>query len=587
MPGREEALDRARGYFAVPGLRSMAERVQGAVKSVSSKVDDVFTNYLRNTTTDQEILDFYGEGNVIGRKGIPADREQYIDDIHRRVRQGNYNVRPVVEQDSGSFGLLGKVNIEKRISDIPEANDPSSGRPWQMEFAKMNFPKNGGLTIAADRFLEDFRVPRGNTKDYSFRVSPNVEDVKEKEREKVFDRTSNYEDGRKAFLAKEAGKPYSDFGELNRWGKEELETINNRDFGGLPIDGLSGGAHAVPADWKERHGFEPPSNLTRSVLDHFRNEIMSSEKSFGSVSQLTPITEHPDKVRPGGDPDWRANLYERAGIAGPLTEVTMKTAYDNMSDNVQQFVKGNKRLLPLQPSSEFFTGAGLFEPSKASAIGTEPAPGFTRLQEAVGTRNYLIGRNILDGRGSFGAPVRVIRENARGAAVGAAFSALNPEVAQRVKRDDYRGAAGVVARDTLLGAGMEAAITAALRAAPAAVSRVAAPVTRFAGPVAAGAALFGQGQTGSLTDVLVNKAANVVPGLRPNPRTDLGRQAGNEAAYMWRELSSGRMPYGSQSAAQTPTRRPGTTASLGGRPVVWGGDTYGWQTPASAKKLGL
>ena len=38
--------------------------------SFRQKVDNFLTDYLRNTTSDQEILDFYGEGNIIGRKGI-------------------------------------------------------------------------------------------------------------------------------------------------------------------------------------------------------------------------------------------------------------------------------------------------------------------------------------------------------------------------------------------------------------------------------------------------------------------------------------------------------------------------------------
>jgi hypothetical protein len=42
------------------------------IKKAQQKVDNFLTNYLRNTTTDQEILDYYGEGNIVGRKGIPS-----------------------------------------------------------------------------------------------------------------------------------------------------------------------------------------------------------------------------------------------------------------------------------------------------------------------------------------------------------------------------------------------------------------------------------------------------------------------------------------------------------------------------------
>jgi hypothetical protein len=40
------------------------------IPKLRQKADEFLTNYLRDTTTDQEILDFYGEGNIIGRKGV-------------------------------------------------------------------------------------------------------------------------------------------------------------------------------------------------------------------------------------------------------------------------------------------------------------------------------------------------------------------------------------------------------------------------------------------------------------------------------------------------------------------------------------
>ena len=39
------------------------------IPKLRQKADEFLTNYLRDTTTDQEIIDFYGEGNIIGRKG--------------------------------------------------------------------------------------------------------------------------------------------------------------------------------------------------------------------------------------------------------------------------------------------------------------------------------------------------------------------------------------------------------------------------------------------------------------------------------------------------------------------------------------
>ena len=53
---------------------------QGGIRQ---KVDEFFTNYLRNTTSDQEIRDFYGEGNIVGRKGIPATDKELLDTVEK------------------------------------------------------------------------------------------------------------------------------------------------------------------------------------------------------------------------------------------------------------------------------------------------------------------------------------------------------------------------------------------------------------------------------------------------------------------------------------------------------------------------
>ena len=59
--------------------------------------------------------------------------------------------------------------------------------------------------------------------------------------------------------------------------------------------------------------------------------------------------------------------------------------------------------------------------------------------------------------------------------------------------------------------------------------------------------LFEQGRTGSDLHVAVNQAADVVPGLRADPETDLGKRAGdfigNELEYMGNQLIKGKLPY--------------------------------------------
>lgn len=155
----------------------------------------------------------------------------------------------------------------------------------------------------------------------------------------------------------------------------------------------------TPQTWKEL-GYveEKPANFKDEVLNEFRNRIFEKQGSFGGVSTLTPVEQ-----RSANNPQWRAALYETEGLAGPLSPQGFSSGYGGGSRDVQRFTTGSERLLPLQPYTEFFTRG---DASAPSFKGTDPAPDFTPLQKTLGTRNYLIGRNILDGRGSLGAPVR-------------------------------------------------------------------------------------------------------------------------------------------------------------------------------------
>lgn len=367
-------------------------------KGIRGKIDDFFTNYLRNTTTDQEILDFYGEGNIIGRKGI--DKSNIIDQTYdaRNLPGWRPWIKREIPESDSLFGLSGG---KTSISDIPGAFDPTTKNPWQMKFETLPFPKAGVPTSAAQRFLKDFRVPIGNTTDYGFEIAPNVLDVNLQDINNIQSDPRNYQNPRAAFLAEDEGKPLSESGPLRASKQEEVDFIKTRSSGVTRPSGQI----ATPKYWESR-GFELPKNLKQETLDAFKNQIMQAENPFGSVSQLTPITESYSNVRPGGDPDWRANLYEKTGLAGPMTEVSVRGAYGGSSGNVQMFTRGSERLLPIQPYTEFLDS---FDASKPSALGTDSAPDFTPFQKAVGTRNYLIGRNILEGRGSLGAPVRAAR----------------------------------------------------------------------------------------------------------------------------------------------------------------------------------
>ena len=150
----------------------------------------------------------------------------------------------------------------------------------------------------------------------------------------------------------------------------------------------------------------------------------------------------------------------------------------------------------------------------------------------------------------FGAAIEggknLFKQNPTGPLVGASVSLLNPDVAKAVERDRYGEAANIVAKDVASGAAVEAAVRGvtpmAGKLAPTLV-RAIAPAARLAGPVATGLALFNQGRTGSLTDIATRKAVTVIPGLKSNPKTDIGRRAGNEFQYMFNQLRQGRIPY--------------------------------------------
>lgn len=151
--------------------------------------------------------------------------------------------------------------------------------------------------------------------------------------------------------------------------------------------------------------------------------------------------------------------------------------------------------------------------------------------------------------------VEAIRKNPAGAAGGAAMTLLNDKVAEAIAKDDYATAATEAAKDVALGAAAETGLRQgvaplAQRVAPAAAARVApyvAGAARVGIPAAVGTGLFMQGKTGSALDTLTNKAATVVPGLKADPQTDVGRRAGrtisNEARYMLNSILQNRVPY--------------------------------------------
>ena len=354
---------------------------------IRQKVDDFFTNYLRNTTSDQEILDFYGEGNIIGRKGIPESRRELLDQVLSSRGENRPNLPHNFDAYDESYGDKVPKHVYETI-DMP-ANSPTTGRPWQMSFGKFPFPHEGHVTPAANQFLNDFRVP-SRPVDYGFDTGPNILDRNERDIADIKEDRHSYE---RTYNSSGQGKQ----GNLRQSKIEEIKELENRAPGYLRPSGRP----ATP-DWWKQEGYEPPANIKDATLNTFKEAILQREGPFGSVSQLTPVTasSRERELRPGGDPNWRANMYEKIGFAGPRFPQTLKTDRDVSSADVQSFVPGRERLLPIQPYTEFFEG------SAPSVVGKEPAPDFTPFQKTVGTRNYLIGKNILEGRGNLGAGFR-------------------------------------------------------------------------------------------------------------------------------------------------------------------------------------
>ena len=426
------------------------------LKSFRERLDQGVTDYLRSTTTDQELLDFYGEGNVIGRKGIPSTRGEVINqayDAYKLPGERPIINRPKIESDD-LFSLPGQ---ERRMIDMEGALDPSSKRPYQLQFETLPFPAEAQPTAAAQRFLKDFRVPLGQAVDYGFEVTPNLEDVKEREISALMRDEANFSNRKEAFTQIEAGQqPTSP---LTKGALQRLEDIKQRASVVRPDGNL-----ATPSYYQSQ-GFELPAGLKDTTLSTFKQAILDEEQPFGSVSQLTPVEE--SRVKPGGSRYWRANLYEKAGLAGPQTPITLRGAYGDSSSLVQPFVRGSDRLLPIQPYTEFLDE---FDASPASALKTEPAPDFTPFQKRIGTRNYLLGRNLLQGRGAFGRGLR------GATSIGAVDLIPSREAVRDFSRGDYVGGAERVAGEFVEGMPVALATGLGLAALPAKYAAIANPL---------------------------------------------------------------------------------------------------------------
>ena len=236
----------------------MAETKQ----KLQQKLDNFLTNYLRQTTTDQEILDFYGEGNVIGRKGIPETDKELLDAVETSRGLISSPLRPTTDRPNVSVGGIDQsINYNYTTTDMPDVVDPRTGRSWQMTFGAL--PKDFGassLTPAAQQFLVDFRVPINAGSDYSFATGPNIQDRIEVETKQAIE-----------------NDPY--YGRQPAKLEEKLTEIRNKsnyigDYGGQPM---------TPKTWQEL-GYinEKPINLKEGVLKNFKDKIFETHQQHVS-----------------------------------------------------------------------------------------------------------------------------------------------------------------------------------------------------------------------------------------------------------------------------------------------------------------
>ena len=220
---------------------------------------------------------------------------------------------------------------------------------------------------------------------------------------------------------------------------------------------------------------------------------------------------------------------------------------DKQSLKVRQSLAKQSKGFPLLPTQ-------LEGVAEATARVVPPDPGNAlrilganpNLSDVEALGKYRGGQNI--GMNLMPDPrsaLRAVKENPRGAAAGVAMSALNPEVAQAVEQNNLGQAGLILGKDVALGATGEAGLKAGLGVASKYIPAVAkaaptlAKIGGVVGPAGTGAALFAQGQRGSLTDVLTRKAAqnpvSFMPSVQANPETDIGARASraivNEAKY--------------------------------------------------------
>lgn len=122
---------------------------------------------------------------------------------------------------------------------------------------------------------------------------------------------------------------------------------------------------------------------------------------------------------------------------------------------------------------------------------------------------------------------KLVNRNRVGSALGGVAGALaDPDAVADALEGDFKGASRNIATGALTGAAVQGSTKALTSVAPA-VGIKSQLLMSKATPVLAGAALFAEGRDGSATNRIVSKAAEFTPGLKPDPKTDIGKRAGD------------------------------------------------------------
>lgn len=321
-------------------------------------------------------------------------------------------------------------------------------------------------------------------------------------------------------------------------------------------------------NWRNTASINSINSLT-NIAQNNPNSIYSYSLKEGPLYRGTKLNVSPSVGDTLESSRFRS-FSPDINIAGPFVNegapLDFSLSDEDFKKQLAQENKKQKVLFQVQPDSpgafNYLITPGAAEPEVLSRPGAkyvvEAKKTFPFYQRGMTGDIDFIKLKQIYGADPLGASIQggfnLTKENIPGAVTGLALSALNPDVTKAVEKNQYNTAASIVAKDIATGALVEAGIKAATpiagKFAPGLV-RTVAPVARLAGPVTTGAALFGQGLTGSLADVLTRKAAtnpvSWLPAVKANPQTDVGAKASraisNEARYVFEQLLKGQLPY--------------------------------------------